>query len=156
MADAQRRDFSGGSPVGLPHDNAAVRRFRRVVLDFANKQEKTTGIFPVALPFCRSCRFPRSRLHMRPCDVHADHRVQCLPFGGDRVDAVVYIGDFRGVRLVCGAVKVVGFDAAQVFGIGEYEFDYGVCHGFTPSLIKFYGVGLMRSIPEKRYLTYSS
>jgi len=66
---------------------------------------------------------------MRPCYVHADHRVQCLPFGDYRVDAVMYIGDFRGVRLMRGAVEVVGFDAAQVFGIGEYDFDYGVGHG---------------------------
>ena len=97
MTDAQRRDFSGGSPVGLPHNNVAVQRFWRVVRNFANKQEKTTDIFPVALSFCRSCRFPRSRLHVRTRDVHADHRVQRLPFGGDRVNAVVDVCDFCDV-----------------------------------------------------------
>lgn len=78
---------------------------------------------------------------MRPCDVHADHRVQCLPFGGDRVNAVVDVCDFCDVRRMRGAVEVVAFDAAEVFRIGEYEFDYGVCHGVIPSLIKILWCG---------------
>lgn len=66
---------------------------------------------------------------MRPCDVHADHRVQRLPFGDYRVNAVVDVCDFCDVRRMRGAVEVVALDAAEVFGVGEDYFDYGVCHG---------------------------